>query len=84
MTTEASALLAAIIPDIENTTTIVQTIASASLEQRSGSEQINNAIQQLNQLTQQYAATSDNLSKKSQTLDQMASDLKEQITIFQL
>jgi methyl-accepting chemotaxis protein len=84
VTTEASALLAAIIPDIENTTTIVQTIASASLEQRSGSEQINNAIQQLNQLTQQYAATSDNLSKKSQTLDQMASDLKEQITIFQL
>ena len=84
ITTEASALLSDIIPYIKNTTAIVQTIASASLEQRSGSEQINNAIQQLNQLTQQYAATSDNLSKKSQTLDQMASDLKEQITIFQL
>jgi methyl-accepting chemotaxis protein len=84
VTTEASALLSDIIPDIKNTTSIVHDIASASIQQQSGSEQINNAIQQLNQLTQQYTTTSDDLSKKSETLDQMSSDLNEQIGNFQL
>jgi methyl-accepting chemotaxis protein len=84
VSTQASALLSDIIPDIENTTNIVQDIAAASIEQQSGSEQINSSIQQLNELTQQYASTSIALSEKSETLDQMSSDLKEQISNFQL
>jgi methyl-accepting chemotaxis protein len=84
VSTQASALLSDIIPDIESTTNIVQDIAAASNEQKSGSEQINSSIQQLNELTQQYASTSIALSEKSETLDQMSSDLKAQLSNFQL
>lgn len=41
-------LLADIVPEIEKTAKLVQEIAAASIEQNSGAEQINNAIQQLN------------------------------------
>ena len=81
---KASSLLSELIPEITNTTSIVQEIALASKEQQIGSEQINNAIQQLNELTQQYATTSDNLSQKSKTLGQMSTDLNDQISNFQL
>ena len=80
---EASTLLSNIIPDIKNTTAIVQEITSASLEQFAGAEQINNGIQELNIVTQQYASTSETLSLKSETLDQMSTDLNNQISNFQ-
>jgi Phenazine biosynthesis-like protein/Methyl-accepting chemotaxis protein (MCP) signalling domain len=84
VTMYASALLSELIPDIRNATTIVQEIATASMEQQSGSEQINSAIQQLNEITQQYAYTSIELSQKSEILNQMSTDLNNQIANFQL
>ena len=84
VTIEASKLLSELIPEINNTTSIVQEIASASIEQQSGSEQINNSIQQLNEITQQNASTSEELSEKSETLSNMSADLNEQIARFKL
>jgi methyl-accepting chemotaxis protein len=81
---EASDLLTRLIPDINNTTAIVQEIAMASLEQQSGSEQINLSIQQLNEITQQYATTSEELSDKSDNLNKMSADLNEDISTFRL
>jgi methyl-accepting chemotaxis protein len=84
VTLNASSMLSNIIPDINNTTAIVQEIAVASMEQQTGSEQINNAIQQLNSLTQNYVSTSEDLSNKSDKLNQMSTDLNEHVSNFQL
>jgi methyl-accepting chemotaxis protein len=80
----ASSMLSDIIPDINNTTSIVQEIAIASMEQKSGSEHINHSIQQLNGLTQNYSVTAEELLHKSETLSQMSDDLNGQIDTFKL
>jgi methyl-accepting chemotaxis protein len=82
VTLNASFMLSSIIPDINNTTSKVQEIAMASLEQQTGSEQINNTIQQLNGLTQNYSSTSEKLLLKSETLSRMSTDLNEQLSNF--
>jgi methyl-accepting chemotaxis protein len=82
VTEEASQLLIDLIPDIKTTAHVVQEIASASLEQRSGAEQINNAIQQLNEITQQNAFSSEKLSAKSEDMSNMAKDLSDQVSYF--
>ncbi len=46
-TDEAGKLMAAIAPEIGKTAKLVQEIAAASIEQNSGADQVNNAIQQL-------------------------------------
>ncbi len=84
VTINSSSLLSELLPDIKNATLIVQEIASASIEQQAGSEHINTAIQQLNQITQQYASTSGELFEKSEILQQMSNDLNEQISNFKV
>jgi len=54
-------------------------IVVASIEQRSGADQVNNAIQQLNQVTQQNAASSEELSTSSEELSSQADQLQEVI-----
>jgi methyl-accepting chemotaxis protein len=52
------------------------------MEQTNGAEQINNAIQQLNNVTQQNAANADVLVTSSQRLSSEADRLKEIISFF--
>ena len=66
-----------IIPDIQNTSQLVQEISAASMEQNSAVEQINNAIQQLNTITQRNAAASEELSTQ-------AEQLKDLVDYFQV
>jgi methyl-accepting chemotaxis protein len=79
---KAAKLLSDIIPNIRNTAKIVQEIALASLEQRSGVEQVNNAIQQLNGITQQNASASEDLTIKSDEMKHMAMDLANKTSYF--
>ena len=95
-TKEAGELLEKIIPDIQNTTKLVQEIAAACMEQNSGADQINNAIQQLNLVTQQNAAaaeematsaeelasTSEELSNNAEELSNQSEILKTAISFF--
>ena len=67
-TEEAGQLLAEIAPEIGKTAKLVQEIAAASIEQNGGTAQINNALQQLNQVTQQNAASAEELSGQSEQL----------------
>ena len=50
---KAGEMLMKLVPDIQRTAELVQEIASASNEQKSGSDQINKALQQLDQVIQQ-------------------------------
>jgi methyl-accepting chemotaxis protein len=55
-------LLAEIVPNIRKTSDLVQEITAASTEQSSGVGQINSAVSQLNQTTQQNASSSEELA----------------------
>lgn len=80
----STVLMAELVPQIEKTARLIQEIAAASMEQSSGTNQINNAIQQLNQVTQQNAAVSENMDNDSKILNQHADELKDIIGYFKM
>lgn len=84
VTQTASELMAGLVPEIERTAKLVQEIAAASLEQSSGSDQVNTAIQQLNQVTQQNAAASEEMATSAEELSSQAEQLKDIISYFRL
>ena len=83
-TEEAVNMLGAMAPEIGKTSTLVQQIAAASLEQNSGADQVNNAIQQLNHIIQQNAAASEEMATSSAELAGQAQQLLEMIAFFKL
>ena len=68
---------------INKTTKLVQHITSASIEQESGTTQINFAIQNLNQQTQNTASTSEKLVITSNGMQQQSNTLLDSINFFQ-
>ncbi len=80
----AGKMLAEIVPEIEKTARLVQEVAAASIEQRSGAEQINNAIQQLNIVVQQNAASSEEMASSAEELNSQAEQLNEIISYFKI
>jgi methyl-accepting chemotaxis protein len=81
---EATGLLDAITPQIQKTAGLVQEITVASLEQVTGVEQINNALQQLNQVTQRNAANAEVISSAARDLDFLSKRLLDVISVFHL
>lgn len=84
ITQTASTLMDSLIPEIEKTSKLVQEIAAASLEQTMGANQVNNALQQLNTLTQQNALSSEGMAHDSKELDNLADELKVVIVYFKV
>jgi len=79
---ESGSLLTNIIPQIEETLELIQTIAAASLEQNSGASQIKDAIYQLSQVTQQNSAVSEQFASSAEELNSQAENLKNTISFF--
>jgi methyl-accepting chemotaxis protein len=77
-------LLGMIVPNIQNTSKLVQEIAASSIEQNSGADQVNTAIQQLNQVIQQNAAASEEIASSSEELSSQAIHLKDTIAFFKV
>jgi len=77
-------LLSDVIPDILKTTQLVQEIAFSSAEQRTGSNQINSAIAQLNQVTQSNASSAEELASSSELFSKQAERLKNSVSFFKL
>ncbi len=71
-------------PEIEKTSNLVREIAAASLEQSSGIEQINNAMQQLNVVVQSNAQRSEEMNSHSMKLANQAEKLRNLIDIFKV
>lgn len=81
--TESSVeLIRKIIPDIKKTSILVQEITEGSNEQSHGAEQINNAIQLLNNVTQQNAENANTLVNSLEKLNEASLKLKELIGFF--
>jgi len=84
VTDEAGKLVIDLIPEIRKTSKLVQEISAASLEQNAGAEQVNNAIQQLNTITQSTASGADNVAIKAKELNEHANTLNELISFFRI
>jgi methyl-accepting chemotaxis protein len=73
-----------LVPDIEKTTQLIKEIAAASMEQKTGADQINQAMQQLNIITQENASSSDMLTNSSEQLSDLAGNLQKAVEIFNI
>ena len=86
VTIEASRLstemLDELTPQIEKTAELVSEISAASVEQVSGVQQINLALQELNQITQKNASSADEINITSDKLQGMSHQLLNATTSF--
>ncbi len=73
-----------IIISVKRVTDIVGEIASASREQSAGVEQVNQAVTQMDQVTQSNAVQTDALSQTASSLAGSASELQDLVGRFQL
>jgi len=73
-----------LLPEIEKTSSLVDEITSASMEQNSGIQQISSALQQLNKGTQHNASLADTLAKSADELNNMAIELQRQVSYFKV
>ena len=81
---EAGEMLKKIVPDIKRTAELVEEISMASNEQRSGTEQINKALTQLDQVVQQNASASEELASMAEELSSQSNQLDETMRFFKL
>ncbi|MGM0675037.1 MAG: methyl-accepting chemotaxis protein, partial [Spirochaetota bacterium] len=79
---EAGKLLEALVPDIQKTAELVQEINASSAEQRSGSQQVNKALAQLDQVVQQNASQAEEMSSMAEELSGQADSLQSTISFF--
>jgi len=79
---QAGKLLVEIVPVIHKTATLVQEIAAASAEQNGGIAQINQAMIQLDQLTQANASAAEELASSSEEMASQAATLQETMNFF--
>jgi len=77
-------MLDTLVPDISKTAELVQEITASSNEQSSGADQINRAIQQLDQVIQQNATASEELTSTANGLTGLADQLINTISFFKM
>ena len=80
----AGGLLEAMLPNIRKTADLVQEISASSEEQATGVSQVNMAMGQLDQVSQQSAASSEELAATSEELSANAEQLQKIIGFFKL
>jgi methyl-accepting chemotaxis protein len=81
---KAGGLLEKMVPDISRTAELVQEITAASEEQASGVSQITSAMNQLDQVTQQNAAGSEELAATADEMRSQSQSLIEMMRFFRL
>ncbi len=82
ISSKAKELLNSNLTEIVKTTDLIREISASSSEQRTGAEQVNNAVQQLNSTTQQYSSSSEELAASAEELNGKAKELSEMIAFF--
>ncbi len=80
----SSNLLDELSPEVLTSFNLVREINTSSAEQRSGAEQINAALAQLNQVTQQNASSSEELASGAVNFNNQSSQLKTVVSFFKL
>jgi len=76
--------LGEIVSSVKRVTDIIAEIAAASLEQASGIDQVNKAIMQMDESTQQNAALVEETTSASQSMKDQAKELIRQVEVFKV
>jgi len=77
-------LLSDLVPAIKKTAELVQDVAAASTEQSSGVTQINQAMSQVDTVTQRNASSAEELSSTAEELAAQSEQLQQLMTFFRL
>lgn len=77
-------LIDEVLPEIQKTSQLVQEISTSSQFQNSNADHINIALQELNNVTQNNAALSEELVANSEELSKQASQLAEVVSYFSI
>ena len=80
----AGSTIQSMVEQVNQVTTLIDEISVATLEQSMGVEQVNQAISQLEQVTQQNAALVEQSAKASYALNSEAAYLVEEMRTFDL
>ncbi|MGZ5584757.1 MAG: methyl-accepting chemotaxis protein [Usitatibacter sp.] len=81
---EAGRTMDQIVASVKGVTDILSEIAAASREQSSGIEEVNKAITQMDQVTQQNAALVEETASASESLKQQAQTMARAVAVFNL
>ena len=77
-------LLSDLVPSIKKTADLVQDVAAASTEQSSGVTQINQAMAQVDTVTQRNASSAEELSSTAEELAAQSEQLQQLMTFFRV
>ena len=80
----AGATMNTLVGDVRQVTQIVGEIATASREQSDGIDQVNQAIAQMDQVTQQNAALVEEAAAATQSLQDQAGELARTVSVFKI
>jgi methyl-accepting chemotaxis protein len=81
---EAGEMLVRLVPDIRKTAELVTEISASCREQDVGGDQINQAIQQLDKVTQRNASASEEMSATAEQLAAQSEQLQSNIAYFRI
>jgi methyl-accepting chemotaxis protein len=81
---KAGGALAEIVDSINQVATIVGDIANASNEQATGIEQVNKALTQMDEVTQQNSALVEENAATAKTLDEQARAMSDRVAFFRI
>lgn len=84
LVSEAGKTMEDIVSAVQQVTVIMSEITAASLEQSLGIEQINQAVAQMDEVTQQNAALVEEAAASAESLEHQAKDLIGSISIFKV
>ncbi|KQQ32941.1 chemotaxis protein [Duganella sp. Leaf126] len=80
----AGATMQEVVDSVQRVNHIISDIAAASAEQRQGIEQVNDAIIQMDQVTQQNAALVEEAAAASSAMQEQAAALAQAVSVFRL
>ena len=81
---KAGQSLTEIVESIKKVATVVSEIANASAEQATGIDQINKALTQMDEVTQQNSALVEENAATAKTLEHQAKAMDEQVSVFRI
>ena len=81
---QAGSTMSTLVENVHQVTQIVGEIAVASREQSDGIDQVNTAIVQMDQVTQQNAALVEEAAAATQSLQDQANELTQTVSIFKI
>jgi methyl-accepting chemotaxis protein len=81
---DAGQTMSEIVTSVQRVSEIVSEITNASMEQSTGIEQINQAVTQMDQVTQQNAALVEEAAAAAESLEDQAQNLAEAVAVFKV